>query len=90
MTNGMRTCIGCNTCTSKGQLYRVCCSDGSVFFDGRGTASGRGAYVCSVDCFKRAVQTGRLAAALRCKVNKNQAKELLRNIEVESERLVRS
>ena len=43
--------------------------DGTVNYDPSGRANGRGAYVCSVSCFEKAVSTRRLAGALRTKMN---------------------
>lgn len=41
---------------------------GSIHFDPTGKMNGRGAYVCSVSCFKKAISTKRLESALRIKV----------------------
>ncbi len=41
---------------------------GSIHFDPTGKMNGRGAYVCSVSCFEKAISTKRLESALRIKV----------------------
>lgn len=41
---------------------------GSIHFDPTGKMNGRGAYVCSVFCFEKAISTKRLESALRIKV----------------------
>jgi hypothetical protein len=42
-----------------------------VVFDARGKIDGRGAYVCSSECFEKARKTGRISHALKCYVNKD-------------------
>jgi predicted RNA-binding protein YlxR (DUF448 family) len=62
-----RTCVGCRQVRGKRELVRlVRRTDGTVFVDGRGDASGRGAYVCgAVDCVARLMKGGRLSQAFR-------------------------
>ena len=43
--------------------------EGIVEYDPTGRANGRGAYVCSVSCFEKAISTRRLAGALRTKMS---------------------
>lgn len=66
-----RTCIVCRESNSKKEFLRVVRQpDGEVNFDPTGRANGRGAYVCSVACFEKAVKTRRLESALRKKLTK--------------------
>ena len=66
---GLRTCIGCGTQSSKTTLYRVVRQpSGSIAFDATGRMNGRGAYVCSRECFQKASQ-GKLQRALKCAVS---------------------
>lgn len=61
-----RTCIVCRTTDAKAQLLRIVRTpEGRVEFDATGRKNGRGAYVCSVACLEKALNTKRLAAALR-------------------------
>lgn len=64
-----RTCINCRKKASKGAFYRILRTPaGEVVFDSTGKANGRGAYVCSLDCFKGALENGKLSRALRVKL----------------------
>ena len=62
-----RTCLGCRQVRSQGALVRLVRGhDGVVIADLRGTAAGRGAYVCPDEaCLARALQRGRLSHAFR-------------------------
>lgn len=64
-----RTCIGCGAVAGKASLRRIVrAADGSVSFDPTGRAAGRGAYVCSSECFAAVAKSGRLSRALKTKV----------------------
>ena len=64
-----RSCVSCGNKNKKGNLFRVVCNKlGGVSVDKKGTMAGRGAYVCSKDCFEAAVQTKRLERALKNKI----------------------
>lgn len=66
----IRTCIGCRAKSDKHELYRIVRSpEGAVDFDRSANAPGRGAYVCSRDCFEKVVGNGRLASALRMRIS---------------------
>lgn len=65
-----RTCIVCRSQSSKNDYLRVVKTpEGTVNYDPTGRANGRGAYLCSVSCFEKAITTHRLAGALRTKMN---------------------
>ena len=65
-----RTCIVCKTQSAKKEFLRIVKTpDGVVNYDPSGRASGRGAYVCSVSCFEKAVSAKCLAGALRTKMD---------------------
>ena len=61
----IRTCVGCRQRRPQRELVRlVRDADGVVVRDARGSAAGRGAYVCvEVACLERALKGGRLAQA---------------------------
>ena len=62
----LRQCLGCREMKPKGELIRVVRSqEGTVSIDGRGKASGRGAYVCrDAACLKKAIRSKALERAL--------------------------
>ncbi len=62
-----RMCVVCREQSDRHTLQRVVKSpDGHVFLDERGKSAGRGAYICSPECFARALKTKCLDRALRC------------------------
>lgn len=66
----MRTCIACGKQADKKDLFRVVkSSEGTVFYDESGRASGRGSYVCSEGCFVKARKTKRFERALRTSIS---------------------
>lgn len=60
-----RTCIGCRSTKRKSELMRIVRMGNAARLDLRGNAAGRGAYVCSRECFETSVANGRLTLALR-------------------------
>lgn len=61
-----RSCITCGKTAGKAELCRIVRGqDGVVVVDGTGRVPGRGAYVCSVECFAVACRTNKLDRALR-------------------------
>lgn len=80
-----RTCIGCRKTSDKSSFIRICRNSfGEVSLDLKGNAAGRGAYVCSFECFERAMNKKALSAALRTKIDREQAEDLHRFMIVES------
>lgn len=66
----IRTCIACGKQSGKTDLLRIVRrADGSVSFDAKGRAPGRGAYVCSEACLAKACESHRLDRALKTKVS---------------------
>ncbi len=69
-----RTCVGCGEQSAKGALLRIVrLADGSVAFDPTGRVAGRGAYVCSAQCFEQAYRTKKLQRALKTAIREEQA-----------------
>lgn len=66
-----RTCVVCRTARDKKDLLRVVrTSQGDIGFDRTGRLAGRGAYVCaSKECIAAGLRKGRLAAALKTRVD---------------------
>lgn len=61
-----RTCIVCGQHFSKGAMLRIVRSPFDVVsFDRDGRAPGRGAYVCSAECFSVACKTKKFDRALK-------------------------
>lgn len=61
-----RSCIACGAQADKVGLLRIVRSpEGAVAFDPSGRAPGRGAYVCSAECFAAACKKKKLDRALK-------------------------
>lgn len=61
-----RSCIACGAQSDKVELLRIVrAPEGFVAFDGTGRAPGRGAYVCSENCFAAACRRKKLDRALK-------------------------
>lgn len=68
-TKRVRTCIACGAQGDKVGLLRIVRDgEGQVRFDATGRAAGRGAYVCSPECFAAATKAKRLSRALKTQV----------------------
>lgn len=76
-----RTCVSCRKVADKRELIRVVRNaDGSVEIDKDGKKPGRGAYLCPVwDCWKNAIENGRLELSLRITLTKHNREQLLKN-----------
>ena len=74
-----RTCVACRRTTAKRELVRVVrTAEGGVEVDPTGKRSGRGAYLCPTpDCWRLAVQKGRLDRALKTSVSARDKEALL-------------
>ena len=79
----MRQCLGCREMRPKRELLRVVRSpEGAVTLDLRGTASGRGAYVCpNAECLKRAIKTKALSRAFETEIPQEVYDALLTEME---------
>lgn len=76
--NKERTCIGCRRVAKKGDLLRIARSDTRLpFIDVSSKAPGRGAYVCSDECFYKVLDNGRLSSALRVRVSSDMRDALM-------------
>ena len=66
----MRQCLGCREMKPKATLIRVVRSpEGEISLDGRGKASGRGAYVCKDSgCLKEARKSKALERSLETQI----------------------
>ncbi len=76
-----RTCIECRKACTKQDLIRIVRTpEGSVEYDPTGKANGRGAYVCSLACFEKAVQTRKFDRALRVSVDQERYEQLVQDV----------
>jgi len=66
----MRQCLGCREMKPKATLIRVVRSpEGEISLDGRGKASGRGAYVCKdSSCLKKARKSKAIERSLETQI----------------------
>lgn len=55
----LRTCVVCRAKKRKEELFRFLVTGGQVVFDSAQKGSGRGFYVCSSECWDRAVKKKR-------------------------------
>ncbi len=77
-----RTCIGCGRKFSKRDLHRIVrTKEGDVFFDRSGNVGGRGAYVCSKECFMKAQEKRKFARALKIEMTTERARALADSLE---------
>ena len=66
--------MGCGQKAGKSRLYRIVrLADGSICYDARGNKAGRGAYVCSYECFEKALAGGKLQRALKVPLKPEEA-----------------
>lgn len=65
----MRMCVCCKQKFDRNSLVRVYKKDGGVYYDQKGKAGGRGAYLCSYGCLVKSFKTGKLSKALKCPVS---------------------
>ena len=71
-TKRQRTCVACGCHAGKTELHRIVrCTNGSIAFDPTGRMPGRGAYVCSEECLAAALKAGKLARALKAKLEQD-------------------
>lgn len=72
----IRMCICCRKMLPKENLTRVFSKDGVTGVDETGKNGGRGAYICSGECFLKASKTGRISRALKCHISEDTYKKL--------------
>ena len=74
---GQRSCVACGRQAVKGELVRIVRGpDGSVSLDVTGRAPGRGAYVCSAECFAQACRKKKLDRALKTTIDSDQRERI--------------
>ena len=68
----MRQCLGCREMKPKIEMFRVVrMPDGNVQLDLKGKLSGRGAYLCSIQCMEKAIKARSLERVLGISVPKS-------------------
>ena len=79
---GQRSCIACGRQASKAELLRIVRSpDGAVSLDLSGRAPGRGAYVCSAECFATACKKRKLDRALKTTIGAEECERLVLEVQ---------
>lgn len=77
----MRRCIGCMESKSKKELLRIVrVSDTDVNFDSTGKASGRGTYVCCINCLNKVIKSKKIERELDVKIDDNTYNKLIVDI----------
>ena len=72
-----RSCIACGKLAGKAELMRIVRNpSGAVSFDKTGRAPGRGAYVCSEECFAAAGKTRKLERSLKTKLDHDELERI--------------
>ncbi len=72
-----RSCIACGKLANKAELLRIVRDpSGVVAFDGTGRAPGRGAYVCSPECFAAACKKKKLDRALKASLGSDEYEQI--------------
>lgn len=76
-----RSCIACGAQAGKASLLRIVRTpEGSVAFDATGRAPGRGAYVCSAECFAAACKRKKLDRALKATLGSDDYEQIAADI----------
>ena len=76
-TKRQRSCIACGKQAGETELFRIVRGpDGFAAFDSTGRAPGRGAYVCSQECFATACKTRKLERALKTKLDHDELERI--------------
>ena len=73
----VRMCFVCRKNVPKQQMLRIAVKDNEIFYDKTLKGGGRGTYICSLECFKKAEKTKRLNSVFKGKASI----ELLNEIE---------
>ncbi len=77
----LRRCIGCMQSKSKKELYRIVkLSENSACFDKTGKMSGRGTYICSIECLNKAIKTKKIDRELNVSLDNATCEQLLIDI----------
>jgi len=71
-----RTCVGCAAKSSKQDFMRIVRTGAGVSFDPTGRVAGRGAYVCSAECFENAYKSRKLQRALKTNIDQQTAESI--------------
>lgn len=76
-----RRCILCGKFASKTELLRIVRDpSGTVSFDKTGRAPGRGAYVCSEECFSAACKKKKLDRALKMTLGSDEYEQIANDV----------
>ncbi len=74
----MRRCVACMQSKPKNELYRIVkSSDNIIHFDPTGKMSGRGTYICSIDCLNKAINNKRISKEFDISISQENYKKVL-------------
>ncbi|HDP69215.1 MAG TPA: YlxR family protein [Actinobacteria bacterium] len=77
-----RRCVSCKKSFPKKELVRIVRTpSGEVRVDLTGKANGRGAYVCSLECFNEAIKKKRFVNALNIGIDNETTKVLVEELD---------
>lgn len=66
----------------KKELFRIVRTEqNDAIFDATGKLNGRGLYICSMDCLKKAIKTNRIEKIFEMKVSEDSIDRLLADID---------
>ena len=72
----VRMCFVCRKYIPKDKMCRIATKDNEAFLDKTLKAGGRGSYICSLECLKKAEKSKRLNAVFKGKAIDNLLDEL--------------
>ncbi len=75
----VRMCFVCRNNILKEKMLRISKNENGVFLDKTFKSGGRGAYICSLECFQKAVKTKRFNSVLKSGISE----EFLNQLESE-------
>ena len=79
---GQRSCVACGRQAGKAELLRIVRSpEGAVSLDTTGRAPGRGAYVCSAECFAQACKKRKLDRALKTTIDAEERERIAAEVQ---------
>lgn len=76
-----RTCLGCLKKEEKSKLIKLVANGEKIELDKSQEKQGRGSYICSSECFLKALNKNFLQQRIRAKMNEQEKENILQNIE---------
>lgn len=77
----IRKCIACNNLQPKKDLYRIVKTpNNEIIVDTTGKLSGRGTYICSLECLNKAIKTKRIEREFEMPLTQETYQKLIEDI----------